>query len=180
MMRLVLIAAVLGLGCATLRTTREIAAECRIEADESAIEGLPNAEYAYRNCINRETMIEIERTKEAEQRRRRWRSIAWGASVMAMSVGGAMAGNARPPDLDGMRHSGGCTSDLGCGVGRACVKPAGQINGYCAQTVDQFGTPVSYSPRSDSIGPGARQCWFATDCPIGFDCQQGSCVKGPY
>lgn len=73
----------------------------------------------------------------------------------------------------------GCSSDFECGgPGYACAKAAGSMTGQCGRVVNQFGTQdFSATPRTNSIGPGKRQCSTMTDCGIGFTCDQGICLK---
>lgn len=73
-------------------------------------------------------------------------------------------------------HGSEWSSDLACGVGYVCAKPVGSFSGECARAVDGMSMPVFTSPRAN-MGPGERQCHFATDCGIGFDCNQGRCIK---
>jgi hypothetical protein len=73
----------------------------------------------------------------------------------------------------------GCTSDFQCGgPGYVCSKPAGSFQGQCAKSVNEFGNQdFMNGPRLDSHGPGTQQCQFMTDCPIGFRCDAGRCMK---
>lgn len=77
-----------------------------------------------------------------------------------------------------------CWSDFGCGVGERCVKAPYRSQGYCAQEVNEYGTPTYAPPSTDSVMPGAEgQCYFDTDCPVGFHCAKepgalsGACLK---
>jgi hypothetical protein len=70
-----------------------------------------------------------------------------------------------------------CTSDYACGSGRRCVKPAGQFNGVCARAVNEYGVQSFAPPDLGSIGPGKRQCWTMAECPVGFRCESGQCVR---
>jgi hypothetical protein len=71
-----------------------------------------------------------------------------------------------------------CTSDFQCGgIGVVCIKPAGQLMGQCGRSVNQFGNQEFNLPRMDSMGPGKRSCYSMADCPVGFQCNQGNCVK---
>lgn len=70
-----------------------------------------------------------------------------------------------------------CSSDISCGVGYYCVKPPMQFTGTCAQVVDRAGVPTFAPPRNDSLGPGKARCMFITDCPVGFRCERGHCMK---
>lgn len=74
-------------------------------------------------------------------------------------------------------HGRECSDDITCGVGYVCSKPVGSFNGECAKAVDGMGNQVFTGPRSNSFGPGKRQCNFATDCGIGFECDEGRCIK---
>lgn len=74
----------------------------------------------------------------------------------------------------------GCSSDYSCGIGYKCVKAPFKSSGVCMKSVNDYGTPVYNTPRSDSIGIKTEgQCMFNTDCPIGFKCDQTykACVK---
>jgi hypothetical protein len=85
-----------------------------------------------------------------------------------------------PPAVAGARAGAPrCSSDADCGgPGYACAKPAGSFTGECARAVNQYGTQdFSRTPQGSSLGPGRRQCWTTTDCPIGFSCNDGVCLK---
>lgn len=76
----------------------------------------------------------------------------------------------------------GCSSNVECGVGFACVKRMYASAGECARVVDEIGAPVydipaaSYGPKS----PAADDCRFDTECPAGFRCDvaSGACMRG--
>lgn len=78
-----------------------------------------------------------------------------------------------------------CMSDIDCGVGNQCVKPADSIslNGTCITPTDENGIPTNnFDPPS--VEPHEIQgCQFNTDCNIGFSCMKksgelsGICVK---
>lgn len=76
-----------------------------------------------------------------------------------------------------------CSSDYGCPAGQRCAKDSLQMQGVCAQTVTQYGTPTYSQPDPNSTGPGKGECSFNTDCPIGFKCVKnsgglrGNCMK---
>ena len=56
----------------------------------------------------------------------------------------------------------------------------GKMEGKCMKAVDEFGVPTYPLPRSDSImARTERDCYFDTDCPIGFYCDRkyGVCIK---
>ncbi|MBX3222397.1 MAG: hypothetical protein KF795_17895 [Labilithrix sp.] len=69
-----------------------------------------------------------------------------------------------------------CSSDMACGMGYVCAKPAGSFSGECARAVNGMGMPVLTTPRAN-VGPGERQCRWATECGIGFECDRGRCLK---
>jgi hypothetical protein len=71
-----------------------------------------------------------------------------------------------------------CSSDYDCGVGYSCVKEMYKSHGECAKTIDGFGIQQFNPPRDNSIGIKTEsQCSFNVDCPIGFTCHSGSCIK---
>jgi len=73
-----------------------------------------------------------------------------------------------------------CYSDYGCPLGYLCVKPPFSMKGKCMKAVDEFGLPTYPLPRFNSIMPRMeRDCYFDTDCPIGFYCDRkyGVCIK---
>lgn len=129
---------------------------------------------------------------EEDERARRVMAAIGGA---LQGMGSAMAASSRrqadepsyqtpgassdPPRAARGTGSPSCSSDIQCGVGRICSKPAGSYSGVCAVVVDSFGTPNPMAPpRSDwGMGPGVQQCSFDLDCGIGFRCNQGRCLK---
>jgi len=75
-----------------------------------------------------------------------------------------------------------CTSDFDCGIGNRCVKAPLESRGICMKSVDEYGLPKYDTPSIDSIGPNMNlegDCYFDTDCPIGFRChpKYKTCVK---
>lgn len=71
-----------------------------------------------------------------------------------------------------------CSSDFDCGgPGFACSKPVGSYTGTCAKVVNEYGNQVFTGPRTNSIGPGQRQCSLPLDCGLGWKCDQGRCLK---
>jgi hypothetical protein len=75
-----------------------------------------------------------------------------------------------------------CSSDYNCGVGYTCVKANYASSGFCAQSVNSFGTPTFDLPKMESVlvkMPSAADCNFDTDCPIGFRCnvRSGACLR---
>lgn len=71
-----------------------------------------------------------------------------------------------------------CTNNVQCGIGMTCVKQPGQLSGFCAKPVNQFGVPTN------TANPQFIQCRFTTDCAYGFRCEKqspssiyGACVK---
>lgn len=71
----------------------------------------------------------------------------------------------------------GCTSDFSCGVGYKCVKAQFNSKGTCMKSIDSHGIQQFNSPVNN-VGPNMNgQCTFNTDCPIGFSCKSGNCVK---
>jgi hypothetical protein len=151
--------------------------QCRIVAEELA--RAAQRERAER--VKRE-QAEQERLWEArEQRRRIGAAIAAGTKAYADAMTRPQYTSAPDPEPytppATVSDPPGCSSDYECGIGNRCVKPAGQFNGYCARTVNAYGTPVQNMPDPKSIGPGQRRCRFMTDCPIGFQCDDGQCVK---
>jgi hypothetical protein len=69
-----------------------------------------------------------------------------------------------------------CSTDYDCEFGQRCVKPPGRYDGKCMQVVNKFGNPT-YKAPSGGFGPGKRECRWRTDCPIGFQCEDGHCIK---
>ena len=111
-------------------------------------------------------LVAIERKKaeeleSAERNQRIWLAIGGGIEAAGQSL-------ARSDRVY-------CESDGDCSPGQACLKRQGENAGYCVQVVDQFGQPVPYLPNS-STGPGRTRC-FPADCPSGFRCQEGNCVR---
>lgn len=80
-----------------------------------------------------------------------------------------------------------CWTDLDCGFGNKCVKPAGGIDlkGTCVTPVDEFGLKEYNVDTKLKVTP-VKGCSFDTDCPIGFECVkkdgrlEGICVKKEY
>ena len=71
-----------------------------------------------------------------------------------------------------------CSSDYGCGPGEACVKPQYKSTGKCMRKVNKYGVTDYSSPRPDSAGiRTSPDCNFDTQCPIGFKCVSGNCVR---
>ncbi len=123
--------------------------------------------------------IEEARAAEASRREREIAESDASWARVRSAVGAGLAAFGQSMQAAGAKRAtaAGCSSDFDCGAGAGCVKSAGSLNGFCAQKVDDFGTPT-YAPASvDSIGPGQRQCRFGTDCPIGFSCVSDHCVK---
>jgi len=76
----------------------------------------------------------------------------------------------------------GCSSDFDCGIGKKCVKAPLQTYGTCMKEVDEYGIPTLRMPSIDSVGPNMNMegdCYYDTDCPIGFKCNRKYkvCVK---
>lgn len=73
-----------------------------------------------------------------------------------------------------------CSSDFACRYGQKCVKEQFQMNGYCADVVDEYGNKTyDHAPDTNSVGPGdPSQCQFDTDCAIGFHCIKGRGIYG--
>jgi hypothetical protein len=73
--------------------------------------------------------------------------------------------------------SSGCSSDFDCGLGQSCVKPQYSRRGSCMKSVNSSGIQ-QFNPHQNNVGPNtSKQCTFNTDCPIGFRCSGGNCVK---
>lgn len=73
-----------------------------------------------------------------------------------------------------------CSSDYGCDYGSKCVKPNYSATGTCMQKVNEYGAPTYEPPAASSVGvktPSPSDCAYSTQCPIGFHCFSGSCVK---
>ncbi len=70
-----------------------------------------------------------------------------------------------------------CASDLVCPLGFVCAKRAGAFTGDCARAVDEHFAPVDVPNESASYGPGPRQCFATEDCPAGFACDDGRCIR---
>lgn len=73
--------------------------------------------------------------------------------------------------------SSGCSSDFDCGLGQSCVKPQYSSTGTCMKSVNSSGIP-QFNSHQNNVGPNMnKQCTFNTDCPIGFSCSGGNCIK---
>jgi hypothetical protein len=73
-----------------------------------------------------------------------------------------------------------CYSDFDCGMGNTCVKAPYQSSGTCMKRVDRHGLQRFDLPSLDSVGPKMdADCYFDTDCPVGFHChpKYKACVK---
>lgn len=71
-----------------------------------------------------------------------------------------------------------CSSDFDCSFGKVCIKDLYSSQGVCGQSVNSHGIPTYSSPSLESVGPNmGRQCIDSTDCPFGFSCRQGNCLK---
>lgn len=71
----------------------------------------------------------------------------------------------------------GCSSDFDCGLGQKCVKPQFSSKGSCMKSVNSSGIQ-QFNSHQNNVGPNMnKQCTFNTDCPIGFRCSAGNCIK---
>lgn len=87
--------------------------------------------------------------------------------IFVLLLGIATSAGANPGDS--------CSSDYSCGGGEKCLKQQYQMNGTCAKSVNEFGTPTYSMPSTDSVGPKMNDtdmCSFDTDCSIGFHCKK--------
>ncbi len=76
-----------------------------------------------------------------------------------------------------MSSSSGCSSDFDCGLGQRCVKPQYSSSGTCMKSVNSSGIQ-QFNSHQNNVGPNMnKQCTFNTDCPIGFSCKSGNCIK---
>lgn len=71
----------------------------------------------------------------------------------------------------------GCSSDISCGIGYKCVKPQYSASGTCMKSVNEFGIQQFNSPSSNIGVNMDKKCSFDTECPIGFKCRSGNCIK---
>ena len=71
----------------------------------------------------------------------------------------------------------GCSSDISCGIGYSCVKPQYSSSGTCMKSVNKFGVQQLNIPKSNIGINMDKQCSFDTQCPIGFKCSNGNCIK---
>lgn len=101
---------------------------------------------------------------------------------MGQGLAGAGAASGSPAPTAPGRSS--CRSDYECAYGFACVKAPFALEGYCAQKVNEYGTPTYAPPSSTSVAPGGPgQCGFDADCPVGFRCAiergalRGACLR---
>jgi hypothetical protein len=106
---------------------------------------------------------------DPEERARQNMAIANGvqAGARAMNPSASMPTAATPS----------CVNDYSCPSGQRCVKAVGQLDGTCMQAVNQYGVQTFSGPDPTSSGPGKRQCWGPAECPPGFMCSGGQCVK---
>ena len=71
-----------------------------------------------------------------------------------------------------------CSSDLACRTGiEWCAKPYNSMTGMCVVPVDEHGLPVYAPPRPLSSWLGGAGCLWGRRCPMGFWCDQGTCVR---
>lgn len=89
-------------------------------------------------------------------------------SIVSPGPAGASAGA-----VDGRS----CGSDLVCPLGFVCAKKAGAFTGDCLRSVDENGAPVEVRHSVDSYGAGANTCVTTSDCPTGFRCDDGRCIR---
>ena len=74
--------------------------------------------------------------------------------------------------------SSGCINDFQCGVGYKCVKAQYSVSGSCMKAVNSMGVQQYKLPSLNSVNPNySKQCTFSTNCPIGFFCVNGNCVR---
>jgi hypothetical protein len=113
---------------------------------------------------------------DAVSRQRAFRAI--GAGLQAFGAGMQQRPAYRAPVYQPQPEPvGGCSSDYACGFGQRCVKAAGSMSGFCAQEVNNVGTPTYSPPSAGSVMPGTVQCHFDTECGIGFRCVSDHCVR---
>lgn len=85
--------------------------------------------------------------------------------------------NNRTYQIQNNNTKSGCASDYECGLGNRCVKASYNVRGTCRKSVNSSGIQQFNAPRSNFGANMNPQCTFTTDCPIGFSCNQGNCVK---
>jgi hypothetical protein len=111
--------------------------------------------------------------READEQRRIITALTTGIQVAAVVATRGGGSSASPTDAG--RE---CSNDHDCEFGHICSKPANRYRGVCATAVDQHGIERFTPARSDSWGPGKRQCRIASDCGgFGFECNEGRCLK---
>lgn len=185
----------------TLAVQREVDAACASEADRCTT--LVGVELQFLRSHNGAVArafdarvdeiaaaYEAERRKTASQAPAFARSDSEGAALAIRAIGAGLRGfsegwqqsaSAQPksPAAQTARsQTQSCSSDIQCGgPGYMCSKPAGSIEGECAQAVNKYGLQEFSRGADTSFGPGKRQCDFSTPCPIGFTCSEGRCLK---
>lgn len=92
------------------------------------------------------------REREAEDQRRALAAVA--GALQGMSA--AMAASHASGGVQASASSPSCSSDYDCGYGKVCSKPAGQYQGICATSVNQYGMPQPTISRRGNLGPGER------------------------
>lgn len=117
--------------------------------------------------------------------------LTWNAWVANRNLANALIGlrntlihsnapsyqNAQAFNTNLNRAAEGCTSDIDCGLGNSCVKAQFSSSGTCMKKANSKGNQ-SFDLKPAPIGIKVNpDCRFDTQCPFGFKCSDGSCVK---
>jgi len=170
-------------GLQELRREQELRFDAARGARAARLERRQRMIDAFTADLQQRQDLAAQEAEEAERGRRALATMGAAFTAMSQNMAGSRA-NYAPPPSHAPPPVRGCASDFECMYGSKCLKGFGQMQGACAQAVDQLGVPTFAPPSTESVMPGqGGDCSFDTECSIGFRCLKppaqlrGFCVK---